>query len=78
MRETGPLPKDPPLQPNNPDVERILFGGLDDNTLRKRGFDPREVNNWGISLFRGKIPKGFETLEDFEKHVQSIIKKEET
>lgn len=73
MKEAGSLPDNHPIQPNSPDVENVLFSGLDDSTLRKMGFDPREITNWGISLFRGETPKGFETLEEFEQHVQSII-----
>lgn len=72
MKEDEPLAEEHPIVPKNPEVVKILYGELDDNSLRKRGFNPREVSNWGLSLFKGEVPKGFSTLEEFEEHLLSV------
>lgn len=72
MKEDEPLAEEHPIVPKNPEVVNILYGELDDNSLRKRGFNPKQVTNWGISLFKGEVPKSFSTLEEFEEHVLSI------
>lgn len=74
MKEPEPRPQDYPIAPQNPEVEKILFGGSNDVTLRQKGFKPREVSNWGISLIRGSIPEGFASLEEFENHILSTLK----
>ena len=74
MKEPEPHFQDYPIKPQNPEVEKILFGGSNENTLRQKGFNPREISNWGISLFRGNVPKGFANLEEFESHILLILK----
>lgn len=72
MKEDEPLAEGRPIVPENPEVVKILYGELDDNSLRKRGFNPGQVTSWGISLFKGEVPKGFSTIEEFEEHVLSV------
>ena len=74
MKEPQPLSQDYSIKPQNSEVEKILFGDSNDNTLRQKGFNPREVSNWGISLFRGNVPEGFANLEEFEDNILSILK----
>jgi len=73
MKESNPSPHDYPLKPQDPRVEHLLFGGINDLSLRRRGFNPRQVSNWSVSLFRGSVPEGFTDLEEFENHILSIL-----
>lgn len=71
-KEDEPLAEGHPIIPESPEVVNILYGELDDTELRKMGFNPKQVTNWGISLFKGEVPKSFSTLEEFEEHVLSV------
>lgn len=68
-----PTASDDPLKPENKIVEDILFGDLDDATLRKYGLNPKQVDDWSVSLFRGSIPEGFSSLEEFEEYILTAV-----
>lgn len=63
------------LRPEDLQVRMVVFGGLEDIQLRKRGLKPGVVDSWTQALLGGKIPEGFSSLQEFEEHVLTIIKK---
>lgn len=58
-----------PILLENNDVTDFLFGDYDYKQLSRKGFKEKEVDSWTIDLFRGKLPNGFDTIEEFEEHV---------
>jgi len=71
MNEGQPT-HNPPLKSENEIINNIIFGDLDDASLRKYGLNPREVDGWSVDLLKGNIPGGFSTLEEFEEHILSV------
>jgi len=63
---------DYPLKPQNPLLQRIMFG-IEETSIRHYGLKPSQVDKWSTALIKGRLPKGFSSMEEFEQHVLAII-----
>lgn len=51
----------------------LFYESGDDKTLRDNGLNPTKVSEWLESLANHRIPKGYDSLEQFEAAVIKMI-----
>lgn len=67
----------PPNYPlKNESVKEALHEGKKDYLFKKAKITEDQLKDWTLLLMQGQIPEGYETAEEFENYILSIIEEE--